>query len=182
MILSNDNRYKGDIAKSLKLDERRHVEEPFLEQLKQQGWEILVLDNHQKPQHSMRKSFSEVFIEEELKIALKNLNPFLTDSQITEVIQKLPATLDGNLIENNKEVLEFLLKGTTVSHNELTGEESPTVRFIDLYDERKNRYLAISQFKLRIPGTENHIIPDIVLFVNGLPLVIIECKSTATFS
>lgn len=177
MILSNDNRYKGDIAKSLRLDERRHVEEPFLEQLKQQGWDILVLDNHQEPHHSKRKSFSEVFIEEELKAALKNLNPFLTVSQITEVIQKLPISLDGNLLENNKKVLEFLLKGTTVSRNELTGEESPTVRFIDLYDETKNNYLAISQYKLRIPGTENHIIPDIVLFVNGLPIVIVECKS-----
>ncbi len=177
MILSNDNKYKGDIAKSLRLDEKRHVEEPFLEQLKQQCWEILVLDNHQEPFHSKRKSFSEVFIEEELRKALKNLNPFLSASQITEVIQKLPVTLDGNLIENNQIVLEFLLKGTTVSRNELTGEDSPTVRFIDLYDETKNSYLAISQFKLRIFGTENHIIPDIVLFVNGLPLVIVECKS-----
>jgi len=177
MILSNDNKYKGDIAKSLKLDEKRHVEDPFLEQLKQQGWETLVLDNHHEPYHSKRKSFSEVFIEEDLRIALKNINPFLTESQITEVIQKLPVTLDGKLIENNKKVWEFLLKGTTVSRNELTGEDSPTVRFIDLYDETKNSYLAISQFKLRIPGTENHIIPDIVLFINGLPLVVVECKS-----
>ena len=75
MILSNDNKYKGDIAKSLKLDERRHVEQPFLEQLEQQGWDILVLDNHQEPHHSRRKSFSEVFIEENIRIALKNLNP-----------------------------------------------------------------------------------------------------------
>lgn len=177
MIVSNDNKYKGDIAKSLKLDEKRHVEEPFLEQLREQGWKIIVLDNHKEPQHSRRKSFSEVFIEDDLRKALKNLNPFLTESQITEVIQKLPITLDGKLIENNQKVLEFILKGTTVSRNEITGEDSPTVKFIDLYDENKNSYLAISQFKLRIPGTENHIIPDIVLFVNGLPLVVVECKS-----
>lgn len=177
MILSNDKKYKGDIAKSLKLDEKRHVEVPFLEQLKQQGWETLVLDNHQEPHHSKRKSFSEVFIADDLRGSLKKLNPFLTDSQIEEVIHKLPVTLDGNLLENNQYVLELLLKGTTVSRNELTGEDSPTVRFIDLYDETKNSYLAISQFKLRIPGTENHILPDIVLFVNGLPLVVVECKS-----
>ena len=37
--------------------------------------------------------------------------------------------------------------------------------------------MAISQFKIKVPGTEHHIIPDIVLFVNGLPLVVVECKS-----
>lgn len=68
--------------------------------------------------------------------------------------------------------------------NRKTGQKSDTVRFIDFSDikegdktKRKNRYLAISQFKVRVPGTEKHIIPDIVLFINGIPVVVIECKS-----
>jgi len=50
---------------------------------------------------------------------------------------------------------------------------------IDFKNPEKNSFIAISQFKVNIPGTEKHIIPDIVLFVNGLPLVVVECKSPA---
>ncbi len=40
-------------------------------------------------------------------------------------------------------------------------------------------FLAVSQFKVNIPGTEKHIIPDIVLFINGLPVGVVECKSAS---
>jgi type I restriction enzyme R subunit len=63
--------------------------------------------------------------------------------------------------------------------NHQTREKSPNVRFLDFSYSANNRFLAVSQFKLTVPGTEKHIIPDIVLFVNGLPLVVIECKSPA---
>ena len=81
------------------------------------------------------------------------------------------------LIENNKHVLRLLLENTSVSKNRQTGENSPTVRFIDFKNRDNNRFIAVCQFKVRILGTEHHIIPDIVLFVNGLPVVLIECKS-----
>jgi len=75
------------------------------------------------------------------------------------------------------EIHNLLLENISVSENRKTGEKSPTVRFIDFKEPNKNSFIAISQFKVNIPGTEKHIIPDIVLFVNGLPLVVIECKS-----
>ena len=62
-------------------------------------------------------------------------------------------------------------------HNRQTGEKSPTVRFVDFMCCDNNRFIAVCQFKVRILGTEHHIIPDIVLFLNGLPVVVIECKS-----
>lgn len=179
MILTNDNNYKGDSARSLKLDEKNHVEEPFLKQLQQQGWQILRLDNHSDPELSGRISFNEILIQPELRKALKKLNPFLTDGQIDEVVRKFSTFDRENLLENNHRVLEFLLKGTTVSQNMETGEFNPSVRFIEFDTENieKNSFLAVSQFKIRVLGTENHIIPDIILFVNGIPLVVVECKS-----
>ena len=51
------------------------------------------------------------------------------------------------------------------------------MKFIDFDHRSDNRFIAVCQFKVRILGTENHIIPDIVLFLNGLPVVVIECKS-----
>ncbi|MDD5702951.1 MAG: HsdR family type I site-specific deoxyribonuclease [Dehalococcoidales bacterium] len=61
--------------------------------------------------------------------------------------------------------------------NELTGEHSPLVRLIDFKHPERNHFLAINQFRIDTPGAAKLcIIPDIVLFVNGLPLVVIECK------
>ena len=135
------------------------------------------LDNKQEPKDSFRDSFSEILLVPELRKSLKKINSFLAEGQLDEVVRRL-ATFDGyNLIENNKRVLELLLGNITVSQNELTGEISPTVRYIDFENPEKNSFLAISQFKTKVTGTEHHIIPDIVLFINGLPLVVVECKS-----
>ena len=61
--------------------------------------------------------------------------------------------------------LNLLLENTSVAENRKTGEKSPTVRYIDFTHLTNNRFIAICQFKVRILGTEHHIIPDIVLFL-----------------
>lgn len=82
-----------------------------------------------------------------------------------------------SLIENNKQVLKWITEGTGIAENRKTGEPSPTVRIVDFADAGKNDWLAVCQFKVRIPGRDQHIVPDVVLFLNGLPVVVIECKS-----
>ena len=187
MIFNNDSNYRGELGKTLKLDEASSVEQPFLEQLRQLGWnnnpnQVIALSMQQTPEQSFRKSFSEVVLLPQLRSSLKTINSFLTETQIDEVVNRI-CTFDRNsLIDNNKKVLNLLLENTTVSRNELTGELSPTVRYIDFDVDKieNNIFTAISQFKVAIPGTDHHIIPDIVLFVNGLPLVVIEAKSPKT--
>lgn len=183
MILSNDNKYRGNIGSSLKLDEYSHVEKPFIEQLKGLGWntgknQVLELEMQQTPEQSYRTSFSEVVLQPKLRQALIAINPFLTDGQVDEVVRKITTFQKNSLIENNQQVLTYLLENTTVSTNEQTGELSPTVRFIDFENLENNVFTAISQFKVKVTGTDHHIIPDIVLFVNGLPIVVVEAKSS----
>jgi type I site-specific restriction-modification system R (restriction) subunit len=48
---------------------------------------------------------------------------------------------------------------------------------VDFKHRENNSFIAVCQFKVRILGTDHHIIPDVVLFLNGLPVVVIECKS-----
>ena len=164
--------------KHIKLDERNHVEKPLLEQLDGLGWEIIDLtDKQQKPSDTFRENFTEVVMLPVLREQLKVINPWLEDDQVEEVVRQLTARSPGGLIENNKHVLRLLLENTSVSENRQTGEKSPTVRFIDFKNRDNNRFIAVCQFKVRILGTEHHIIPDVVLFVNGLPVVLIECKS-----
>lgn len=166
--------------KQIKLDERNHVEEPLLDQLAGLGWEVIDLQMKQQPGESFRQSFTEVVLLPVLQEQLKVINPWLEDDQVEEVIKQLTANFPTtNLLENNRHALHLLLENTSVSENRQTGEKSPTVHFIDFEQESlaNNRFIAVCQFKVRILGTEHHIIPDIVLFLNGLPVVVIECKS-----
>ena len=168
--------------------ELMYVETPLLEQLKQLGWTVVQLDDSEKhdPQKSFRESFSEVVIVSRLKAALKRLNPWLNDVQIDDLcvqVQNYPHSL-RQILENNEELYDRITEGLSAD-NEETGEVNCPVRLIDWTDvdaydgpdETDNDFLAISQYKVRIPGKEEYIIPDIVLFVNGLPLVVIECKA-----
>jgi type I restriction enzyme R subunit len=165
-------------ASEIRLDERNHVEKPLLDQLEGLRWEIKDLDSKQTPSDSWRESFTEVVLLPVLRAQLKVINTWLEDDQVEEVVKQLTASFPGTgLIQNNRHVFQMLLENTSVSENRETGEKSPTVNFIDFKHRDNNRFIAVCQFKVRILGTEHHIVPDIVLFLNGLPVVVIECKS-----
>lgn len=161
----------------VKLDERNHVELPLLQQLKGLGWEVLDLQAKQTPSETHRSSLTEVLMLPVLRAQLQVIQPWLHDDQADEVVRQLTALPSSNLLHNNQHVFRLLTEGTSVSENRSTGEKSPTVRFIDFEQIKNNRFMAVCQFKIRILGTEHHIIPDVVLFVNGIPVVVIEAKS-----
>lgn len=166
--------------------ELQYVETPLLEQLKHLGWTVKALDETEKhqPESSFRSSLREVIIPEKFKAALRRLNPWLEDEQIDALCEQMQ-TYDfptEKLLDNNIAVFDRLMDGLS-AYNEESGDEE-TVILVDWSDMEhfnpsttKNEYLAISQYKVRIPGTEEHIIPDVVLFVNGMPFVVIECKA-----
>ena len=180
-----------------RLDEEHYVENPFLAQLQKLGWEIyrqskdnpeevrsiLSFNSSFEPVYGgcvkFRESFRKVILEDVLKDSIKRINPWIEEDQINEVVRRITTPAANSLFEANREIHELLLENTSVSENRKTGERSPTVKFIDFKNPENNSFIAVSQYKVNIPGTEKHIIPDIVLFVNGLPLVVVECKSPA---
>ncbi|MDE0282894.1 MAG: HsdR family type I site-specific deoxyribonuclease [Gammaproteobacteria bacterium] len=168
-----------ETPKQVRLDERNHVEKPMLDQLAGLGWEIIDLtDIKQIPANTHRESFTEVVMLPVLREQLKVINPWLEEDQIEEVVKQFTASFPGTgLLDNNKYLLQLLLENTSVSESRQSGESSPTVYAVDFAVRANNRFIAVCQFKVRILGTEHHIIPDIVLFLNGLPVVVIECKS-----
>ena len=165
--------------KHIRLDERNHVEKPLLEQLAGLGWEVIDLtDIKQTPADTHRESFTEVVMLPVLRERLRAINPWLEDDQVEEVVKQFTASFPSTgLLENNKHLFQLLLESTSVSENRQSGEKSPTVRFVDFATRDNDSFIAVCQFKVRVLGTEHHIIPDIVLFLNGLPVVVIECKS-----
>ena len=177
------------------MDEGYYVENPFLAHLQKLGWQIF-RQNKDNPEDvkeiksfnssgepvygksvKFRENFREVILEEELKNSIKRINPWIEKDQITEVIRRITTPQANSPLETNREIHDLLLENTSVFENRKTGEKSPTVRFIDFKNPQNNSFIAISQYKVNVPGTEKHIIPDIVLFINGLPLVVVECKS-----
>lgn len=165
------------------IDERNHVEKPLLDQLGGLNWEIIdltkdLLKRDQRPADSYRDNFTGVVMLPVLSERLKVINPWLEDDQVEEAVKQLTSNFPSTgLLENNKQLFRLLLENTSVSENRKTGEKSPTVRFVDFNQRDNNRFIAVCQFKVRMLGTEHHIVPDIVLFLNGLPVVVIECKS-----
>ena len=162
------------------LREFTYVEKPFMEQLEKQGWEIILSDDKSKflPGLTLRTTFDEVIIESRLKNALKKLNDWLTNKQIEEVIDQIKRIGQRKgLIEANRDFTNLLLEKTTVSENTKTDEKNPNVTIIDLENPENNDFLAINQFRVNTPGTlRDYIVPDIVLFINGIPIGVVECK------
>ena len=171
--------FPGKTPKHVKLDERSHVEKPLLDQLEGLGWEVIDLTGmKQTPADTSRESFTEVVMMPVLRERLRVINPWLDDDQIEEVVKQLTASFPSTgLLGNNKHLYQLLLENTSVSEIRQNGQKSPTVRFADFATRDNNRFIAVCQFKVRVLGTEHHIIPDIVLFLNGLPVVVTECKS-----
>ena len=135
------------------------VERPFLEQLKEIGWEVVELDENTKhdPTKSFRESFREVILEKKFRDAIKRINPWIEDDQITQVLNKIQSFTPKSIVDVNQEFTELLLEGVVVDENRKTGEKSPTVHLIDFKNPENNIFTAINQFKVRIHGTEKHI-------------------------
>ncbi|MGB3751908.1 MAG: type I restriction endonuclease subunit R [Arcobacteraceae bacterium] len=160
--------------------EAAYVEEKFLEQLKSLGWDTLVIDDKDNKHRTSkallgRDCFKDVVLDDILKVLLLKINgDWLKDDQIKEVINTLKNINHSTLFENNLAARELLLENTSLDINHTTGAKSPTVKYIDFENIENNDFLAVSQFM--VDGAQT-IIPDITLFVNGIPLVIIECKA-----
>lgn len=166
------------------MSEYHFVEKPFLAQLEQLGWTSIDLGQGipKDPTKSFRTSFREVTLKENFLQSVKAINTsngkqWLTDQQLKDLYAEITEHPAKNLLEVNKEIFELLINGTSVDKNELTGEEYPSVQFIDFKNPENNSFIAINQFRIDTPGTpKGFIIPDLVLFINGLPLVVVECK------
>ena len=169
--------------------EYKNVEKPFLEKLKQLGWEVIDQGSFgipQDPSKSLRSSFREVTLKERFKSAISKINAtngleWLTDKQLEDLFQEVTAFERSNasLLEVNKAVFEKLSgkTKTTVARNETTGEKNVAIKLIDFQNWDNNTFTAINQFRVVTPGGPREgIIPDIVLFINGLPIIVVECK------
>ncbi|WP_149304903.1 type I restriction endonuclease subunit R [Pareuzebyella sediminis] len=131
-----------------------------------------------KSPKDLQRSINEVLIEKDLKNALIQLNPEITlnPDLADEVIYKLRAILISvhqvGLARANEEFFKWLYGDKTMPFGE--NNRHVPIRLIDLENLDKNSYIATTQFRIHHRETK---IPDVVLFINGIPVVIGEAKT-----
>ena len=160
------------------LTEDELVEQPALQLLAQLGWDIVSgFDETLGPAGTLgRDSQSEPVLAHRLRDALRDLNPGLDDSALGEAIDQLVRDRSAiDRVRANREVYELLRDGAKVEIAAADGtRHTTTVRFVAWDRADANDWLAVSQFW--IAGDMYKRRADIVLFVNGIPLVLIELK------
>ena len=108
---------------------------------------------------------------------LKRLNPWLGEDGIRRAISSVTRVAAVDMMEANENAYTALTYGVTAVHTESGRRQDRTVRFFDFDDPSANSLEFARQ--VAIKGPRQDIIPDIVIYVNGLPLAVIECKSPA---
>ncbi|MCL6479227.1 MAG: DEAD/DEAH box helicase family protein [Peptococcaceae bacterium] len=175
-----------DLFDADRLKEYELVEKPFIEQLVKMGWDYLEGDID-VPELTERENFHQVLLLPRLREALRRINldddgkPWLDDARIDTMIRRLENLGPLQLMEANERVTELLLKGTEVEGlPDWDGGRGQICSYIDFRHPERNDFLVINQFRVDPPwvvGNRGFIVPDLVLFVNGIPLVVVECKS-----
>ena len=155
-------------------DEYDKVELPALQQLQSLGWGYLHGDQL-TPQSLERNSFRDPVLEGRLTTAIQRINPWINEENLRKVVRNLTQHRVESLMEVNQSIWETLTQYISEKQDDGHGLRSQTVKIIDFDNPDINDFLCVNQFK--VEGVHQNIYPDIVLFVNGLPLVVIECKS-----
>jgi type I restriction enzyme R subunit len=124
-------------------------------------------------------AYRDVVLEWRLREALVRLNPDLPQEALDDAFRKIVRADGPSLIERNRAVHRMLVDGVTVEYRRADGSIAGTqARVIDFDDSDNNDWLAVNQFT--VVGAQGHNRrADIVIFVNGLPLGVIELKNPA---
>ena len=149
------------------------VEEPFMRVLtKNLGWTELKAEEAD----GLRPSQKEPILTEILKKKIKDLNEWISDENINRVISGITGIQAISVLEANEKIQTMLEKGTTAKQdlNDGMGLKSRDVKLIDYESVENNDFSAVRQFRVRHYAECK---PDVVLFVNGMPIAVIECKS-----
>ena len=122
----------------------------------------------------VERDFGDPFYEPDLQAALARLNPSLPNDALKDALYRLKHFEAGELVKKNAAFMEYLQNGIAVRYQENGEQRSATVSLVD-YDNPKNNSFVVANQWTFIEYSEKR--PDIILFVNGLPLVVVELKS-----
>ena len=126
--------------------------------------------------NQLRASYSEIILDEKLCSALAAINPHIPSDTIDEVYRRVSTSDSPDLYEDNRIFHRMLVNGVDVEYPKPDGSiAGDKVWLIDFENPSKNSFSVINQFTVR--GNRRNRRPDIVVYVNGIPLAIVELKN-----
>ena len=152
------------------------IEELALERLRELGYAYAHgQDIGPGGARELRGSLSQTLLEPVLEKAVARLNPSLVPALREEALRMVRRAHAPELVSANEAFHQMLVKGIRVSRLQDGAERGDLVRLLDFDRPENNEFLAVNQFSV----TEGNVTkrPDIVLFVNGMPLVVLELKN-----
>jgi len=154
------------------------VEYSLIEILRGEGYtyyhDTTIAPNGEFPK---REKLSDVILDDELKEALMRLNPNAPKSALDEAYQHIIHLGSSDIMTNNEKFHKFLTDGITVEHFKDGNTKGMQIKVID-FEEGKtlnNTFTVVNQFKIKENNSSKRL--DVILFVNGLPLVVVELKN-----
>jgi type I restriction enzyme R subunit len=123
-----------------------------------------------------RKLWSDVVLVDRLHAAVGRINPHLPPDAVQRACDLALTSTSPAVIEDHRSFHDLLLAGVPVAYRDEEGEERHDhARLVDFDETENNEFLAVNQFTIIVGGKNRR--PDILLYVNGLPLGQIECKA-----
>lgn len=146
----------------------QELEKHCIEVLVQNGW-------HYKTTADLKRPLTDVILRGRLAAAIEHINPQTTAQQRAEALRRVLALPMLDWLGNNETFHDYLTKGIEVAYSEGGTERSSLVWLINWDALEKNDFVVTNQYQIK-QGTKD-CRPDIVLIINGLPLVVIELKN-----
>ncbi|MBE2196388.1 MAG: type I restriction endonuclease subunit R, partial [Anaerolinea sp.] len=130
-----------------------------------------------------RASYHDVILTRRLRAALERLNPHLPAPALDDALRAVMRTPSQNVITSNHVFHRLLVEGLDISYRSDGETRHSKARLIDFGEAHANEFLAVNQFTITdinaASRAKTNRRPDVILFVNGLPLVVIELKNAA---
>lgn len=153
-----------------------HLEQLCLTWFQDSGWEYRhgpdLAPDGDTPE---RSDYRQVLLQDRLHEALRRLNPGVPEPVLEEVLHRITKLHEPALAQSNRRFHESLLDGMPVEVEQEGEKRGDRVRLIDFEHPEHNRFLVVNQFTVQ--GTKQPRRPDLVCFINGLPIAVIELKN-----
>lgn len=152
------------------------IEIMTIEELQELGYTYLAgTDIAPEAVQSERKSYSDILLIDRLTTCLNRINPNIPQDIIVEAIKKVIRLSRGNLINDNKSFHKMLVDGVPVEYRKNGDIAGDYVKLVDFENAQNNEFLVINQYT--IVENSNNKRPDVLIFINGIPIVVIELKN-----
>lgn len=161
----------------MNLTEEKLVEQPAINWLKELGY-AYISGSDLNPENQERDSYREVVLKKRFLEAVKRLNPWLTDTLAQQIYKKVTELDHPDFIMKSKMFYEMLVNGAKVTIREAGEERVKLVKLIDFDNLDNNEFLVANQFTVEYQYLKDaYRRPDLVIFINGLPLACFEFKN-----